>query len=420
MRNDFLLRAMALWMAGCFSQLNAASGVQDLLRHCEFEQPEVLAHYLPVFMEDPLADNGQLPVIDLLLNRNGKPMAHSLINFSSYEADEAVLNLMAPATLCTPAIACGEPIEGFIRYSPKSYAYLADPVPDAISVPPYATFVLTDQVFSILEINRYIKDEDHLTFDITVSEKGEITKIRGHSKWAKYLSDNYIKNLLAKKRFSPAKKDGQTVEATIRWEIPLVPRSSTQAIMDVVQFNKPRKPMPKRPEGMDYKDPKVVEVGVWMSPQGLLQQVQFFDPLETRESVSILNALRNWYLPGEANKTGPHKYRVKLAFTADAREAELLELTEQSNLMKPPRPKKRTPPVYPRQAKRKGVQGSVEVTFVVDNEGHVADAIASATSHPVFSPSALKAVKKWRFEPAELNGRPVSARCRIVIPFALK
>lgn len=420
MRTYRLLQVIALWMVGSISQLNAAKGVQDLLRHCQFEQPEVLAHYLPVFMADPLANDGHLPVLDLLLDRNGKHRTHSLINFSNYHADQAVMNLLATATVCTPAIACGEPIEGFLRYSPNSYAYLLDPAPEAITAPPYATFVLPDQVFATLKINRFISKEKHLTFDLTISDKGEITKIKGRSKWARYLDDNYIKNLLADRRFSPAKKDGRAVEAKIRWEIPLLPQSSTQAVMDVVQFKKPRKPMPKRPEGIDYKDPKRIRVAVWMSAQGLLQQVQFFDPLETRESVSILNALRNWYLPPEANKTGPRKYRAKLAFTADAPEAELVELTEQSDLSKPPRPTKRVSPVYPRQAKRQGVQGSVEVTFVVDDEGRVAEAVASATSHPVFSQSAVNAVKQWRFDPGELNGRPVSARCRIVLPFMIE
>jgi TonB family protein len=68
------------------------------------------------------------------------------------------------------------------------------------------------------------------------------------------------------------------------------------------------------------------------------------------------------------------------------------------------------PPAYPKQALEDGVQGSVRVRITVDTDGRVKSAeIIESTPAGVFDEATLAAVKRWRFKPAEVNGRAVEA-----------
>jgi protein TonB len=73
------------------------------------------------------------------------------------------------------------------------------------------------------------------------------------------------------------------------------------------------------------------------------------------------------------------------------------------------------PPTYPGQTRRKGIQGTVTVVAVLDRNGHV----VSVRMEPgplvdAFGPATLDAVRKWRFSPGKVDGRPV--RCEVSIP----
>ena len=62
---------------------------------------------------------------------------------------------------------------------------------------------------------------------------------------------------------------------------------------------------------------------------------------------------------------------------------------------------KRPPPNYPVGAKRKNIEGWVEMAFSIDAKGKPYD-ITVVESEPaeVFNKEAMKSVKKWRFDPA--------------------
>jgi TonB family protein len=68
------------------------------------------------------------------------------------------------------------------------------------------------------------------------------------------------------------------------------------------------------------------------------------------------------------------------------------------------------PPVYPRQALEDGIEGTVRVRINVDTDGRVKSAeVIESTPAGVFDAATLAAVKRWRFKPAEVNGRAVEA-----------
>ena len=74
-------------------------------------------------------------------------------------------------------------------------------------------------------------------------------------------------------------------------------------------------------------------------------------------------------------------------------------------------------PEYPSALRRQKLDGSVQVLFIVNPDGRVANPVAQAATHPAFEQPALQAVRRWRFEPGKRNGQPVSFKMRVPIRF---
>jgi TonB family protein len=75
-------------------------------------------------------------------------------------------------------------------------------------------------------------------------------------------------------------------------------------------------------------------------------------------------------------------------------------------------------PMYPKEAKRRHIQGIVKLRAVVSVRGELRN-IEVLEGDPIFVPAALRAAKKWRFSPCLLNGDPVEPITEIVVPFTL-
>jgi protein TonB len=71
----------------------------------------------------------------------------------------------------------------------------------------------------------------------------------------------------------------------------------------------------------------------------------------------------------------------------------------------PPRLMRRVNPEYPLFAERAKIEGTVILEATVGTQGRVRD-VRVLRSHPMLAPSAIEAVKQWRYEPLVLNGRP--------------
>lgn len=79
---------------------------------------------------------------------------------------------------------------------------------------------------------------------------------------------------------------------------------------------------------------------------------------------------------------------------------------------------RRAPVQYPEQAKRQGVEGFVELDVLVDKAGNPTD-IKVVRSQPsgLFDRAAIRAMMRWKFQPATSQGQPVAARTRTIIQF---
>jgi TonB family protein len=78
------------------------------------------------------------------------------------------------------------------------------------------------------------------------------------------------------------------------------------------------------------------------------------------------------------------------------------------------------PPVYPKAAADKKLEGWVQVRFIVDETGAVTKARPVRSSDKIFEDAAVQSVLQWRFEPAMDGGRKVAKCMDVVLPFQLK
>ena len=71
----------------------------------------------------------------------------------------------------------------------------------------------------------------------------------------------------------------------------------------------------------------------------------------------------------------------------------------------------RVNPQYPPRAAERGIEGWVELVFTVSTAGAVQDAeILDAQPANVFNRAALRAVRKWKYNPKIEDGKPVVRR----------
>jgi len=77
-------------------------------------------------------------------------------------------------------------------------------------------------------------------------------------------------------------------------------------------------------------------------------------------------------------------------------------------------------PVYPEFEKRAGIEGSVFVEVVVMGDGTVGKVeLKKSSNSEAMDKAAMDAVKKYRFQPAKSNGKPVACWISFPIKFSL-
>ncbi len=100
------------------------------------------------------------------------------------------------------------------------------------------------------------------------------------------------------------------------------------------------------------------------------------------------------------------------------RAANVADITDVSpKVDEAPTPVKTVMPGYPDKLRKDGVSGIVSVVVVVDEQGEVAAAEVSKSTHDAFTEPALDAVRRWKFKPAVLAGKAVKVRLTIPLRF---
>jgi protein TonB len=78
----------------------------------------------------------------------------------------------------------------------------------------------------------------------------------------------------------------------------------------------------------------------------------------------------------------------------------------------------RVHPIYPRQARLKGSQGTVVLQAIVDKQGKV-NSLQLISGDAVLGQAAADAVKQWRYKPYLHNGETVEFQTRVTVDFKL-
>lgn len=76
----------------------------------------------------------------------------------------------------------------------------------------------------------------------------------------------------------------------------------------------------------------------------------------------------------------------------------------------------KVPPVYPEEAKKSKIQGSVVLKTIVNRDGDV-QRVELISGHPDLVQAAIDAVQQWKYRPFRLNGQPVEVESQVKINF---
>lgn len=78
----------------------------------------------------------------------------------------------------------------------------------------------------------------------------------------------------------------------------------------------------------------------------------------------------------------------------------------------------RVQPVYPPLARQARIQGMVQLRAIISKLGTIEN-LQAISGHPMLVPSALNAVRQWRYRPYMLNGEPVEVETEVTVNFVL-
>ena len=79
-------------------------------------------------------------------------------------------------------------------------------------------------------------------------------------------------------------------------------------------------------------------------------------------------------------------------------------------------------PDYTPEAKKQGIQGRVEMSVVVKEDGTVGDVTVTKSLDQKYGldDQAVIAMKRWQFKPGTRDGKPVAVRVNVEMMFTLK
>jgi len=103
----------------------------------------------------------------------------------------------------------------------------------------------------------------------------------------------------------------------------------------------------------------------------------------------------------------PPRPQVQSKPATDEQSAQNIEMPRAKNTIDPP---------FPKEAREKHIEGSVELRVVVGADGNV-KGLSVNSGDPVLAPAAVDAVRQWTFEPKRVDGQAVEAEVTVCVSF---
>ena len=76
-------------------------------------------------------------------------------------------------------------------------------------------------------------------------------------------------------------------------------------------------------------------------------------------------------------------------------------------------------PSYPQEALDRGIEGTVQLTAIVGEDGHLHSLRIQSSSNSVFESVAQDAVQRWTYRPMEINQKAVASTTTVKLRFKL-
>jgi protein TonB len=172
--------------------------------------------------------------------------------------------------------------------------------------------------------------------------------------------------------------------------------------------------------------PKEFDAGKLIQPKVIPKKVQIIEESETPPSAAIAGVVGG--VPGgvaggsiggviggiisSAPVAPPPPPKVEAPKAVAPQRIRVGGNVQKANLINAPKP------VYPPLAKQARIQGTVKLNAIIDKEGNIQQ-LTVVSGHPLLIPSALEAVKQWKYKPTLLNGEPVEVITQIDVNFTL-
>ncbi len=231
-------------------------------------------------------------------------------------------------------------------------------------------------------------------------------------------SNPYLEKAIeGEEKFSPAKRDGKTIEVSCWYGIIFNPRSARKAgsdatprLLGVAPIRVEKKAVPS-----GIKLPQVIWATVSLNENGALTNFVFDDSAHEAFRQQVGDSLRAWrFAParreGKNVEAELHLPLVMRIFSNEAKTA---------GPSSPPKPVYRKQPVYPIAMNKSGLRGQVKVEFIVDKTGAVKNPVIIESNNPGFNEAAIEAVLQWTFKPGIKGGVPVDVRMQLPVVFEL-
>ncbi|EIU1688942.1 TPA: energy transducer TonB, partial [Pseudomonas aeruginosa] len=85
------------------------------------------------------------------------------------------------------------------------------------------------------------------------------------------------------------------------------------------------------------------------------------------------------------------------------------------------KPLRMDPPVYPRMAQARGIEGRVKVLFTITSDGRIDDIqVLESVPSRMFDREVRQAMAKWRFEPRVSGGKIVARQATKMFFFKIE
>ena len=160
---------------------------------------------------------------------------------------------------------------------------------------------------------------------------------------------------------------------------------------------------------------------VFATPQELLPRLPIYYQLHYKQLLS-----GDWSKSEEQYCSGPEYINgIKQNATCDlqneimARQLGIPRLYNAAGGVTPPRPRQNPEPDYDEDAKERRIEGVVTLQTVIGADGRLTNIeVVGGLTHGL-EKNAVKAVQRWKFQPATLNGSPVPVLAAIEVNFHL-